>query len=76
MEIPLTTEEEMSKRSDTTVAIAGKRKEKLNDAIVKLVMVRKESVRMSEIVHYLIDTYLDDAVKDLVAEAKHRKDAS
>ena len=37
-------DEEMGKRSDTTVAIAGKRKDRLNDAVVKLVMVRKEYV--------------------------------
>ena len=66
-------DEEMGKRSDTTVAIAGKRKDRLNDAVVKLVMVRKESVRISEIVHYLIDNYLDEAVRDLVSEEKRNQ---
>jgi len=65
--------ENMGKRNDTTVAIAGRRKERLNDAVVKLVMARKESVKMSEIVHFLIDTYLDEAVRDMLAEEKMRK---
>lgn len=63
-------DEEMTKKTSTTVGIAGKRKDRLNDAVVKLVMARKESVTISEIVHYLIDSYLDEAVRDLISEAR------
>lgn len=73
MEIPIKEDANMGKRNDTTVAIAGRRKERLNDAVVKLVMARKESVKISEIVHFLIDTYLDEAVKDMLAEEKMRQ---
>lgn len=73
MESPTREADKMGKRNDTTVAIAGSRKEKLNDAVVKLVMARKESVKLSEIVHFLIDTYLDEAVRDMLAEEKVRQ---
>lgn len=73
MDTPTNEEPSMGKRNDTTVAIAGRRKERLNDAVVKLVMARKESVKMSEIVHFLIDTYLDEAMKDMLAEEKMRQ---
>ena len=59
------THEDMNKRADTTVSISGKRKEQLNDAVVKLVLARKEPVKISEIVHHLIDNYLEEAIKDL-----------
>lgn len=56
----------MSKRNDTTIGISGTRRDKLNEAIVKLVIAKQEPVRMSEIVHFLIDNYLEEAVKDLL----------
>ena len=62
--------ENMARRNDTTVAIAGERKERLNNAVVKLVMERKESVKLSEIVHFLIDEYLEEALKDMLAREK------
>jgi len=73
MESLIKDESNMGKRNDTTVAIAGRRKERLNDAVVKLVMARKESVKISEIVHFLIDAYLDEAVKDMLDEEKMRQ---
>lgn len=60
----------MARRNDTTVAIANERKERLNNAVVKLLMERKESVKLSEIVHFLIDEYLDEAVKDMLARER------
>lgn len=60
----------MTKRNDTTVAINGQRKEALKDAVVKITIATKEPIKSSEIVQYLIDNYLDDAVKDLQAQLK------
>lgn len=57
-------------RTDTSIAISGERREKINGAIVEIVNVKRESVRMSEIVHYLIDNYLDEAVEQIKRELK------
>jgi hypothetical protein len=52
-------------RQDTTIAINGARKEKLKDAVVDITIATKEPIKASTIVQYLIDQYLDEAVKDL-----------
>ncbi|QTE84357.1 hypothetical protein [Shewanella algae] len=58
----------MAKRSDTTVAINGDRKEALQDAAVEITIATRKPVKPSTVVHYLIDNYLKDAVKDLKAK--------
>lgn len=55
----------MKKRNDTTVAINGDRKEHLQDAAVEITIATRKPVKPSEVVHYLIDNYLKDAVKDM-----------
>jgi len=58
----------MEKRKDTTVAISGKRKENLHDAVVKYVIKTRQTITPSKIVHHLVDCYLDDAMNDLIQE--------
>lgn len=65
----------MIKRNDTTVAINGARKDALQDAAVDITIATRKPVKTSLVVHYLIDHYLKDAVKDMKAEAA-AKDAS
>jgi hypothetical protein len=66
-----------SRRNDTTVAISGKRKDDLNDSVVKFIIETRETIRMSEIVHYLIDEYLEEAIKDMIAkELQAKKEAN
>ncbi|AUD61985.1 hypothetical protein AYJ58_13180 [Shewanella sp. Pdp11] len=60
----------MTKRNDTTVAINGDRKTALQDAAVEITIATRKPVKPSVIVHYLIDTYLKDAVKDLKDKEK------
>jgi len=60
----------MKRRRDTTVAINGDRKKALDDAVVKLVIETKQQIKMSEIVHHLIDNYLDDAIADIKEKRK------
>lgn len=67
------TEDEMTRRSDTSVAISGKRRERINNAIVKLVNERMMPVKTSEIIHYLIDEYLEEAVRDMIAMERAEK---
>jgi hypothetical protein len=63
----------MKKRNDTTVAINGDRKDALQDAAVDITIATRMPVKPSVIVHYLIDNYLKDAVKDLKDQAKTKK---
>lgn len=62
----------MKKRKDTTIAINGERKDILQDAAVEITIATRETIKTSTIVQYLIDNYLDEAVKDLKSK---RKDA-
>ncbi|MGI1946799.1 hypothetical protein [Shewanella glacialipiscicola] len=64
----------MTKRNDTTIAINGNRKEVLQDAAVEITIATRKPVKQSVIVHYLIDNYLKDAVKDLKAQYKVKED--
>lgn len=57
-------------RQDTTIAINGNRKEKLKDAVVEIITATREPIKASTIVQYLIDNYLEDAIKDLKAKQK------
>lgn len=52
-------------RTDTSVAINEERNIRLQKAAVDITIARQEVFKMSEIVQFLIDEYLEDAVKDL-----------
>lgn len=60
----------MTKRGDTSVAINYERKSKLQDAAVDITIATRKEMRISTLVHHLIDNYLDDAKKDLKAKLK------
>lgn len=60
----------MKKRKDTTIAINGERKESLQDAAVEITIATRETIKTSTIVQYLIDNYLNEAVKDLKNKRK------
>ena len=60
----------MKKRKDTTIAINGERKEALQEAAVEITIATRETIKPSTIVQYLIDNYLDEAVKDLKGKRK------
>lgn len=55
----------MNKRKDTTIAINPERNSKLKDAVVEIITSTREPIKTSNIVHYLIDNYLDEAIKDI-----------
>lgn len=55
-------------RTDTSVAINGERKEKLQDAAVEITISTRQMIKVSQIVQHLIDNYLDEAVKDIKAQ--------
>lgn len=61
---------QMKKRKDTTIAINGERKDVLQDAAVEITIATRETIKTSTIVQYLIDNYLDEAVKDLKNKRK------
>ena len=58
------------KRADTTVAINGERNTRLQKAALEISISKQKIFKMSEVVQYLIDNYLDDAVKDLKSQSK------
>lgn len=56
----------------TTVAFAGKDKEKLEKAVIDIIIATKEKITLSEIVHTCVTEYLDEAVKDIKDRRKHK----
>ncbi|MFT6902358.1 MAG: hypothetical protein ACJAXS_002568 [Colwellia sp.] len=60
----------MTKRQDTTIAINGERNAKLKDAVVEIITSTREPIKASNIVHYLIDNYLEEAIKDMKQRSK------
>lgn len=63
------------RRADTTVAISGKRREELSDAVVDFIIATRQQIKVSEIVHYLIDEYLEEGLKDMIEKEKaHNKE--
>lgn len=57
-------------RRDTSVAVNETRKKKLERAAVDLTILTKKIVKISDLVNYMIDNYLEDAKKDL----QHKRD--
>ncbi|HGJ5854349.1 hypothetical protein [Arsenophonus nasoniae] len=63
----------ISKRADTTVRINEERKLELKRKILEIGNKTGDILKQSELVSYLIDNYLDDAVKDIIAKKTVRK---
>ncbi|MCX8678376.1 hypothetical protein J3U22_02030 [Gilliamella sp. B2865] len=59
-----------NKRGDTTVRINEDRKLEIKRKILEIGNKTGEILKPSEIVSYLIDNYLDDAVKDIINKTK------
>lgn len=59
----------MAERKDTSIRINGDRKIKLERTAVDLTTLTKKIVKMSDVVNYMIDNYLQDAKKDIQAKA-------
>lgn len=57
----------MSERRDTSVRINEERKIKLERTAVDLTTLTKKIVKMSDVINYMIDNYLQDAKKDIQA---------
>ncbi|EAZ0195601.1 hypothetical protein FPD60_23910 [Salmonella enterica subsp. enterica] len=62
-----------TKRGDTTVRINEERKLELKHRVLEIGNKTGELLKPSEIVNYLIDNYLDDAVKDLISREEIKK---
>ncbi|HEB1085085.1 TPA: hypothetical protein RY370_004732 [Escherichia albertii] len=62
-----------TKRGDTTVRINENRKLELKRRVLEIGNKTGELLKPSEIVNYLIDNYLDDAVKDLISKEELKK---
>jgi len=58
-------DEEMAR---TTVAFSGKKKEKLEKAVIDIIISTKEKITLSEVVHTCVDEYLDETIKDIKAK--------
>ena len=61
------------KRGDTTVRINEERKLELNTKILEIGNKTGDILRASEIVSYLIDNYLNDAIKDIISKKLKQK---
>ena len=59
----------MAERTDTSIRINGDRKIKLERTAVDLTTLTKKIVKMSDVVNYMIDNYLQDAKKDMQAKS-------
>lgn len=62
-----------SKRKDTTIAINAERREMLEKALIKVIIDTHQQLKMSELVHHLIDEYLEDGVNDIIQDRKKAK---
>lgn len=65
-----TQEAEMNskRRGDTSVRVNETRKLKLERAAIDLSYETRRQIKMADIVNYLIDNYMKDAVKDIKAK--------
>jgi len=59
----------MAERKDTSIRINEDRKIKLERTAVDLTTLTKKIVKMSDVVNYMIDNYLQDAKKDIQAKS-------
>lgn len=58
-------------RKDSTVAINGERKKILEEAAVEITADTRKTTKRSEIVMYLIDNYIQQAVKEIKKNKKN-----
>lgn len=58
----------MTERKDTSVRINEGRKVKLERTAVELTTLTGKIIKMSDVVNYMIDNYLNDAKKDMQAK--------
>lgn len=56
------------RRGDTSVRVNETRKLKLERAAIDLSYETRKQIKMADIVNYLIDNYMKDAVKDIKAK--------
>lgn len=56
------------RRGDTSVRVNESRKLKLERAAIDLSYETRRQIKMADIVNYLIDNYMKDAVKDIKAK--------
>jgi hypothetical protein len=56
------------RRGDTSVRVNETRKLKLERAAIDLSYETRRQIKMADIVNYLIDNYMKDAVKDIKAK--------
>lgn len=56
------------RRGDTSVRVNESRKLKLERAAIDLSYETRTQIKMADIVNYLIDNYMKDAVKDIKAK--------
>lgn len=61
------------KRTDTTIRINEERKLELKRRILEIGNKTGELLKQSDLVNYLIDNYLDDGVKDIIAKQQQQK---
>lgn len=59
-----------NKRKDTTIAINAERRELLEKSVIKVIIETHQQLKMSELVHHLIDEYLEDGVNDIIQQRK------
>lgn len=63
---------EIEEMSRTSVAFSGKEKEKLEKAVIDIIIATREKITLSEIVHRCLKDHLDDTIKDIKAQRKDK----
>ncbi|HDP0318536.1 TPA: hypothetical protein P5S08_003726 [Salmonella enterica subsp. enterica serovar Concord] len=61
------------KRGDTTVRVSEERKLEIKRRIIEIGSKTGEVIKSSDITNYLIDHYMDDAVKDIISNIQMEK---
>lgn len=56
-------------RKDTSIAVNESRKMRIERTAVELTTLTKKVVKMSDVVNFMIDNYLQDAKKDMQAKS-------
>lgn len=60
----------MTKRTDTTVRVNELRRIKLEKGAIEITVTTGQITKISDVVNYLLDNYLQDAIKDMKAKKK------
>ena len=56
-----------------TVRISDANFDKAEEGAVDLTLIRRKPARVSEVVNYVLEKYLDEGLKDFISEEKERK---